>query len=219
MLLATASMPIVSAPPGRFSTTTGWPSGRAISGASNRARLSVALPAACGTMSLSGFSGYPASAAAATPRRSPSASARAGVLALERAKDLPDDVAAGLDRVLADLLFFLGDHVEQPVERLLRHVVVEIGLVFLDEAELHALAGVLVVLLGELHPGGGALDDRQELAAQRVGGRALEVFGAGGLAAGEDAFRILHRHLLHRVDEELLRLGHGLLGCAVHGEH
>src|SRR6185369_17246704 len=50
-------MPMVSAPPGRLSTTTGWPSGRDISGARMRASVSVALPGACGTISRSGLSG------------------------------------------------------------------------------------------------------------------------------------------------------------------
>src|SRR5262245_47194549 len=57
-------MPMVSAPPGRFSTTTGWPSDFAISGASMRATVSVALPAACGTMSRNGLSGNCAAAGA-----------------------------------------------------------------------------------------------------------------------------------------------------------
>src|ERR1051325_6409286 len=50
-------MPMVSAPPGRFSTTTGWPRNLAISGASRREMLSVALPAACGTIMRIGRSG------------------------------------------------------------------------------------------------------------------------------------------------------------------
>src|SRR5690242_9100455 len=57
-LFATASMPMVSAPPGRLSTTTGWPSCFAIPGETSRATLSVALPAACGTTKRTGRSGY-----------------------------------------------------------------------------------------------------------------------------------------------------------------
>src|SRR5258706_8444054 len=55
-------MPMVSAPPGRLSTTTGWPRNFAISGATRRAMLSVALPAACGTTSRIGRSGNSAAA-------------------------------------------------------------------------------------------------------------------------------------------------------------
>ena len=51
---------------------------------------------------------------------------------------------------------------------------------------------------------------------QLVARGAPEVFGAGGVAAGEDALRILHAHLLHRVDEDGFRLRDRLLGSAVH---
>src|SRR4051812_20599838 len=51
---------MVSAPPGRSSTTTCWPSSGVSSAASNRATVSVALPAACGTTNLIGWSGYSA---------------------------------------------------------------------------------------------------------------------------------------------------------------
>src|SRR5688572_26732325 len=67
-------MPMVSAPPGRFSTTTLAPSCLASSGASRRATLSVALPAACGTIMRIGRSGY---CAAALPARTSSARAAA----------------------------------------------------------------------------------------------------------------------------------------------
>src|SRR6185295_2512383 len=69
-------MPMVSAPPGRFSTTTGCPSGRDISGARMRATVSVALPAACGTTSRSGLSGYCAAEPAAAPASSSASAAR-----------------------------------------------------------------------------------------------------------------------------------------------
>src|SRR5689334_11690237 len=63
-------MPMVSAPPGRLSTTTGWPRNFAISGAISRARLSVALPTACGTTRRMGRSGYCAALGHAAPRAS-----------------------------------------------------------------------------------------------------------------------------------------------------
>src|SRR5688572_26672696 len=68
-------MPMVRAPPGRFSTTTLAPSWRPSSGASRRATLSVALPAACGTIMRIGRSGYcapapPAETSKATVSRS-----------------------------------------------------------------------------------------------------------------------------------------------------
>src|SRR5688572_28652554 len=62
----TGPWPMVSAPPGRFSTTTLVPSWRPSSGASRRATLSVALPAACGTTRRIGRSGYCAKATCAT---------------------------------------------------------------------------------------------------------------------------------------------------------
>src|SRR5687768_16684369 len=67
-------MPMVSAPPGRFSTTTLVPSCLPSSGASRRATLSVALPAACGTIMRIGRSGY---CAAALPAKTSSARAAA----------------------------------------------------------------------------------------------------------------------------------------------
>src|SRR5262245_12591246 len=56
------SMPIVSAPPGRLSTTTCCPRNLDISGVTMREIVSVALPGACGTTKRIGFSGYCASA-------------------------------------------------------------------------------------------------------------------------------------------------------------
>src|SRR5688572_24047552 len=61
-------MPMVSAPPGRLSTTTAWPSSLASAGATMRAMLSVALPAACGTTRRSGRSGNCAATGHAAPR-------------------------------------------------------------------------------------------------------------------------------------------------------
>src|SRR5688572_24444180 len=135
-------MPMVSAPPGRFSTTTVWPSAFVSSGARMRATVSVALPGAWGTMKRIGRSGYCAAAPAAAKARQAASSLA------ERTKDFLHDVAAGPHRVLADFLLFLGNHVEQAVERLLRHVLIEVGLLFLDEAELGALLGILVVFFG-----------------------------------------------------------------------
>src|SRR5262245_4316123 len=61
-------MPMVSAPPGRLSTTTGWPSSFESAGPTMRAMLSVALPAACGTTRRIGRSGNCAAAGHAAPR-------------------------------------------------------------------------------------------------------------------------------------------------------
>src|SRR5690349_7774207 len=49
-----------------------------------------------------------------------------GGLALQRAEDLLDDAGPGAHRVLADLLLLLGHHQEEAVERLLRHVLVQV---------------------------------------------------------------------------------------------
>src|SRR5688572_32839229 len=61
-------MPMVSAPPGRLSTTTGCPSSFDNAGPTMRAMLSVALPAACGTIRRIGRSGYCAATGHAAPR-------------------------------------------------------------------------------------------------------------------------------------------------------
>src|SRR5712691_3223775 len=55
--------------PGRFSTSTGWPSRAVIFGPNRRAMMSVVLPGGNGTMILIGFEGQDcASAAAVNPR-------------------------------------------------------------------------------------------------------------------------------------------------------
>src|SRR5258706_9738242 len=48
------------------------------------------------------------------------------------AEHLADDGAAGADRVLADFLLLLGHHQVEAVERLLRHVLVEVGVGLVD---------------------------------------------------------------------------------------
>src|SRR5688500_17321890 len=53
---------MVSAPPGRLSTMICWPSSLPSSAPRMRATVSVALPAACGTISRTGLSGYSAAA-------------------------------------------------------------------------------------------------------------------------------------------------------------
>ena len=73
-------MPIVSAPPGRLSTTTCCPRDFDISGARMRETVSVALPGACGTMNRIGLSGY--SANALPPAKSAAASATASTRAI-----------------------------------------------------------------------------------------------------------------------------------------
>ena len=52
---------------------------------------------------------------------------------------------------------------------------------------------------------------------QLIARRATEVIGAGRIAPGDDALRVLYGHVFHRLDEEYLRLRHRRLGCAVHG--
>ena len=64
---------------------------------------------------------------------------------------------------------------KSPSHRLVRDVGVEIGILFVEQAELGGLPGVLVVLAGEVHLGGGPLHDRQELRADGLGRRAPEV--------------------------------------------
>ena len=61
---------MVSAPPGRLSTTICCPISLANSAPRMRATVSVALPAACGTISLIGLSGYCAAAPVANAQAS-----------------------------------------------------------------------------------------------------------------------------------------------------
>src|SRR5687767_6450019 len=89
-------MPMVRAPPGRFSTTTLAPSCRPSSGASRRATLSVALPAACGTTSRIGRSGY---CAPAPPAETSKATVSSSFIAsgLQLAADFAALVGRGVD--------------------------------------------------------------------------------------------------------------------------
>jgi hypothetical protein len=64
----------------------------------------------------------------------------------------------------------------------------------------------------------GLLDDGKEALAQLALGSAAEVLGARGLAALQDALRVLHRHLAHGIDKQLPRLWHRRLGGAVKRE-
>src|SRR5262245_45551048 len=61
---------MVNAPPGRLSTTICWPISLPSSAPRMRATVSVALPAACGTISRIGRSGYSATAWVASTQAS-----------------------------------------------------------------------------------------------------------------------------------------------------
>src|SRR6266568_677470 len=66
---ATKSRPSMPLAPGRFSTSTGWPSRSVIFGPIRRAMMSVVLPGGNGTMILIGFEGQDcANAAEVNPR-------------------------------------------------------------------------------------------------------------------------------------------------------
>jgi hypothetical protein len=60
------------------------------------------------------------------------------------------------------------------------------------------------------------LDDRAKARGELRLGRSLEIIGRGGLAAGEDPFRVLQGHLAHRVDEQCFGFGDRELCSAVH---
>lgn len=111
-------------------------------------------------------------------------------------------------RILADSPFLLADHEEQPVERFLRDVVVEVRVFPFHQSERRSLFGVLVVLLREAQLLGRALHDRKKALAQLILGAAAEVLGARRLAALQDVLCVLHRHLADRVDEQRSRLQH-----------
>src|SRR5256885_6955284 len=133
-------------------------------------------------------------------------------LSPDRPEYLSDDSRRRAGRILPDLLLFLGDGEEKAIERFARNVVLQLRVLFLDQAELRSARGDLVVLLGELHLCHRFLDDRLKPPGKRLGSRALEVLGRRVLAAREDAFRVLHAHSLHRIDEQGLRFGHSGLG-------
>src|SRR3954468_14004970 len=68
-----------------------------------------------------------------------SASARTGTRRTERllqgAEDFPDDARAGADWILADPLLLLGHHQIKAVQRLLGHVLIEIGVFLAQESD------------------------------------------------------------------------------------
>src|SRR3970040_1075492 len=94
-----------------------------------------------------------------------------------RAEHALDDVARRAERIPAECFLLLADHEVESVERLLRDVALDGGLILLDEAEGGALPGEGVVLLGEPDAGGGFLDDRQKTRGQLRLGRAPEALG------------------------------------------
>src|SRR5438552_13211583 len=98
-------------------------------------------------------------------------------LSPDRPEYLSDDSRRRAGRILPDLLLFLGDGEEKAVQRLARDVVLQLGIFFLDQPELRAACGDLVVLLGELHFLHRLPDDRLESLHQRLGARALEILG------------------------------------------
>src|SRR5262245_15101410 len=128
-------MPTVRAPPGRFSTTTGWPRILAISGATRRAMRSLALPAGCGTMRRIGRSGYSARLGAATRNVAAPMTATASRSCFRLRRQLTADLAA---------LVFVAVHVDVRVAGLVRRHLrgVQLG------AGGH---GVGIAILGEGH--------------------------------------------------------------------
>ena len=62
------------------------------------------------------------------------------------------------------------------------------------------------------------MDDGREGGGEIGGTGALEVFGGGGIVAGEDVAGVVESHLLERGEKNLLGLGSGLLGGAVHAD-
>src|SRR5262245_43860837 len=90
---------------------------------------------------------------------------------LDRAEYLSDDVARCPDRIFAERLFLLADHEVEAVERLLRDVALDGGLVLADQAELGALPGERVVLVSQPDAIGRLLHDRQEALGELRRGR------------------------------------------------
>src|SRR5687767_10838843 len=146
-------MPMVSAPPGRLSTTTAWPSSFASAGATMRAMLSVALPAACGTTRRIGRSGNWARLGAAASHAAPRATSKAGSFRLGL------HLAAHFTALVA-----VGVHVDVQVARLeilqlLRRELAAggnaVGVALLLERHDHGAVGALGAAMDVRH---GALD-------------------------------------------------------------
>src|SRR5688572_28017308 len=166
-------MPRVNAPPGRLSTTTFWPSFLESSGARLRATLSVALPAACGTTSRIGRSGYCAAAAPAARSR-----AAASPLRLELPTNLTALVARGVD-VHVEIALFESLHLRVVQLRASRNGVRVAALGERnDDRAVLALGRLVDVRHGAFHPRGG------DAAAHRAVG--VHPDGAAAAAGGVD---------------------------------
>src|SRR5689334_8520281 len=98
-------------------------------------------------------------------------------LLIQRTEDFAQDRAAGGDRILADLLFFLGHHEIHAVQRFCGDVLVEIGLVVSYQPERSALMRIFVVALREPDLRRGALHDRQKTPMELIARGATEVIG------------------------------------------
>lgn len=117
----------------------------------------------------------------------------------------------------ADFYFFLAECVEEAVEGFADDVLVEIELIG-DGPAAGGGFDDLVILLEYADALQGGVDDGGERGGE-IGGAGLpEVFGGGGVAAGEDMAGVGKGHLLEGVEENLFGLGRGALGGAVHAD-
>src|SRR5512145_2849764 len=87
---------------------------------------------------------------------------RTGCRLLPAREDLLQQIGDPGRGVLADLLLFLADHLEEPLEGLVRHVMVEVHVLAPDEAGGHSLVHHPLVGAGDAHLVHGGGDERPE---------------------------------------------------------
>src|ERR1700683_311750 len=101
----------------------------------------------------------------------------------------------------ANLVFFIRDAAEQAIERLRRHVVIEIRILGGQQAELGGLAGILVVLVGQPELFGLSSYHRLELRGQSGAGCLPEVGRGGAVSAAENPLGIRKALVWERLVE------------------
>ena len=102
---ATACVPMMVPPPGRLSTTTGWPHSSASRAAMGRTMASVAPPASSGEISLTARVGRKADWAAAGRTRPPAATAATPTRSRRRKIGKQGDIEHSVTRVGLILMY------------------------------------------------------------------------------------------------------------------
>ena len=119
--------------------------------------------------------------------------------------------------ILADGALLVGDLTEQAVQRAGGDVVVEVGVLGLDQAHLRGFACVLIIQGAQFEFLGLLGHDGFEPGGELLAGGLAEVIRGGRFATGQDALGIRHRHLLRRLFENRLGIGHRHFRRVIHG--